>query len=61
LAQFLADPIPSAVPLRVARATLPELLDLVQHGEERIAITRQGRTSAVVVSLADFERLTWAS
>jgi integrase len=30
-----ADPIPSTVPLRAARATLPELLDLVEHGAER--------------------------
>ncbi len=53
------DPIPSAVPLRAARAALPELLDLVEHGGERIAITRQGETAAVLVSLPDFERLTF--
>ena len=52
------DPIPSTVPHRAARSTLPELLDLVEHGGERIAITRRGEPAAVLVSLADFERLT---
>jgi prevent-host-death family protein len=52
------DPLPSAVTLRGARAELPELLDLVQHGGERIAITRKGETAAVIISREDFERLT---
>jgi prevent-host-death family protein len=52
------DPIPSAISLRAARAELPELLDLVQHGGERIAITRKGETAAVLISREDFERLT---
>jgi prevent-host-death family protein len=56
-----ADPIPSTVPLRAARAALPELLDRVEHGGEPIAITRQDETAAMLVSLADFERLTGAA
>jgi prevent-host-death family protein len=52
------DPLPGCVPLRAARVRLPELLNLVEHGGERIAITRRGETAAVLVSLTDFERLT---
>jgi prevent-host-death family protein len=30
----------------------------MQHGGERIAITRKGETAAVLISREDFERLT---
>lgn len=39
-----------------ARAHLPSLLDSVERGEE-VEITRRGRPVAVVVSLAEYERL----
>jgi prevent-host-death family protein len=49
---------PSGAPSPQGRS---ELLDLVEHGGERIAITRRGETAAVLVSIADFERLTGGS
>ena len=45
------------VPLTEARATLSDLLDLVQGEEEEIVITRNGKPVAVLVSAAAWESM----
>jgi len=43
------------VPLSEAKAKLSSLLDSVEHHDEEVVITRNGRAAAVVVSPAEFE------
>lgn len=45
------------VPLTEARATLSDLLDLVQGEEEEIVITRNGKPVAVLVSADAWESM----
>jgi prevent-host-death family protein len=46
-----------AMQLRVVKATLSAVVDAVQGGE-RVAITRHGKTQAVIVGMAEWERLS---
>ena len=43
------------VPFTDARATLSDLLDLVEHEQEPIVITRKGKPVAIVMSVAEWE------
>lgn len=43
------------VPFTDARATLSDLLDLVEHEQEHIVITRKGKPVAIVMSVAEWE------
>lgn len=45
------------VPLSEARARLSELLDLVEHRQEHVLITRNGRTVAVLMPSEEYEAL----
>ena len=52
-----SKPVAKVVPLTEARATLSDLLDLVQGEEEEIVITRNGKPVAVLVSAAAWESM----
>ena len=43
------------VPFTDARATLSDLLDLVENEQEHVIITRQGKPVAIVMSVAEWE------
>lgn len=43
------------VPFTDARATLSELLDLVEREQEHVVITRNGKPVAIVMSAAEWE------
>ena len=43
------------VPFTDARATLSDLLDLVEHEQEHVVITRKGKPVAIVMSVAEWE------
>ena len=43
------------VPFTDARATLSDLLDLVENEQEHVVITRQGKPVAIVMSVDEWE------
>ena len=43
------------VPFTDARATLSDLLDVVENEQEHVIITRQGKPVAIVMSVAEWE------
>lgn len=43
------------VPFTDARATLSDLLDLVENEQEHVIITRQGKPVAIVMAVAEWE------
>jgi prevent-host-death family protein len=43
------------VPLSEARATLSELLDLVEREQEHLVITRNGKPVAILMSMREWE------
>jgi prevent-host-death family protein len=45
------------LPLSAVRARLPELVDRVASGDDRIVVTRNGRPVAVLVGIGDLESL----
>lgn len=46
-----------SVPLTTAKAKLSELIDTVEREHERLAVTRRGRTAAVLINEDDLESL----
>ena len=46
-----------SVSAREVRANMAELLSRARYGHERILVTRHGRADAVLIGLADLERL----
>jgi prevent-host-death family protein len=46
-----------SVPLTTAKAKLSELIDAVESEHERLAVTRRGRTAAVLINEDDLESL----
>lgn len=51
------DTAEGEVTTRELRSQLADVLGRVAYGGERIGVTRNGRLTAVVVSVADFESL----
>ena len=45
------------LPISEVKARLPELVLGVQEREEEVVVTRNGRPAAVLVSIAEYERL----
>jgi prevent-host-death family protein len=45
------------IPLTLAKAKLPEVVDRVEREQDRVTITRNGRPVAMIVSLDDIEGL----
>lgn len=45
------------VPANEARAELADLINQVAYGKERVVLTRRGRDSAALVSMADVKTL----
>lgn len=46
-----------SIPLTTAKAKLSELIDSVEREHERLAVTRHGRTAAVLINEDDLEAL----
>lgn len=49
--------MPRTLPISEVKARLPELVAGVQEREEEIVVTRNGRPAAVLVNIAEYERL----
>lgn len=50
-------PVAKIVPFTEARSNLTELLDDLEKRQEHVLITRNGRPSAVLLSVAEYEAL----
>ena len=46
-----------SVPFTMAKAKLSELIDSVEREHERLAVTRRGRTAAILINEDDLESL----
>ncbi|MBW9207976.1 type II toxin-antitoxin system Phd/YefM family antitoxin [Mumia sp. zg.B17] len=51
------DTISGEVSARELRAGLPDVIGRAAYGHERVAITRHGKVTAVVIGVEDFEAL----
>jgi antitoxin YefM len=49
--------MPKTLPISEVKARLPELVASVQEREEEIVVTRNGRPAAVLLNVAEYERL----
>jgi antitoxin YefM len=49
--------MPRTLPISAVKTHLPELVTGVEEREEEIVVTRKGRPAAVLVNVAEYERL----
>jgi prevent-host-death family protein len=49
--------MPKTLPISEVKARLPELVAGVQEREEEVVVTRNGRPAAVLLNVAEYERL----
>lgn len=51
------EPMDRFLPITEVKARLPELVSGVEEREERIVVTRNGKPSALLVSMAEYSQL----